>query len=539
MFELKPWLKLIGARPTRLFIGALLMLAALLSGLGLLALSGWFITETALVGILLAASLPATINLYVPGGGIRFFAVSRTVSRYLERLYNHDTVLRLLTDIRVALFRKLSSVGRGQRRELTGAQWLSRLTSDVDALDTLYLRLIAPAALAALVTLLVVVLASVLFNIRIAAGIGLILVAAFGIATLATYSRTVKISSRQSDQQESLRTAVVEHLEGFAELTAAGRTGKHGAWLMRQAHQSSSEQVKAHSRIGWHQAGSNLLINLSSVFALWAGFGLFRSEEVSGPVLVLLPIALLGLAEVYSMLPEAFGKLGATQASAARLNRDCRQADSVPAAGEVIALPVNTALLVKNLAVKYPDHAPLFTHFDLQIQAGERVGILGHSGSGKSSLGDVFAGLLTPSNGFCSSLPCAYLTQKTVLFEDTLRANLLLGDPEASDAQLWRVLELVDLADRFQTEKDQLDTWLGSSGSRLSGGEARRVALARVLLSPEPLVILDEPFTGVDAATRERITPLIDAWLEGRTVISLAHGPDALPGTDRVLYLGV
>ena len=99
------------------------------------------------------------------------------------------------------------------------------------------------------------------------------------------------------------------------------------------------------------------------------------------------------------------------------------------------------------------------------------------------------------------------------------------------------ILELVDLADRFRTERDQLNTWLGSSGSRLSGGEARRVALARVLLSPEPLVILDEPFTGVDTATRERITPPIDAWLEGRTVMSLAHGPDALPGTDRVIYL--
>ena len=536
MFELKPWLKLICARPGRLFIGAILMLAALLSGLGLLALSGWFITETALVGILLAASLPATINLYVPGGGIRFFAVSRTVSRYVERLYNHDTVLRLLTDIRVALFRKLSLAGRGQRRELTGAQWLSRLTSDVDALDTLYLRLIAPTALAAFVTLLVFGLTAVLFNIRIAAGIAVVLVAAFLLATLAVYVRTVKITSRQSDQQESLRMAVVEHLEGFAELTAAGRTGKHGAWLLRQAHQAATEQVKADSRIGWHQAGSHSLINLSAVFALWAGFELFHSGVISGPVLVLLPIALLGLAEVYNILPEAFGKLGATQASAARLNRDCRDADA-ESTPQIISLPDQTALLAKDLTVKHPEHAPLLTHFDLQVKTGERVGIIGRSGSGKSSLSDVFAGILVPSNGSCARVSCAYLTQNTVLFEDTLRANLLLGAPEASDAALWRMLEMVDLAERFRTEGDQLDTWLGSSGSRLSGGEARRVALARVLLSPAPLLILDEPFTGVDAATREKINRQIDAWLEGKTVLSSAHGPEALPGTDRVIHL--
>ncbi|WP_417538353.1 thiol reductant ABC exporter subunit CydC [Marinobacter sp.] len=538
MSELKPWLTLIYQRPGRLFVGALLMLAALLSGLGLLALSGWFITETALVGVLLAASLPATINLYVPGGGIRFFAVSRTVSRYVERLYNHDTVLLLLTDIRVALFRKLAAAGRGQRRELTGAQWLSRLTSDVDALDTLYLRLIAPTALAAFVALLLFALAWILFDVRIATGVALILGIAFVVATIGVYARTARIAARQSDQQESLRMAVVEHLEGFAELTAAGRVGKHGAWLMRQAHQTATEQVKADSRTGWHLAGSNLLINLSAAFALWAGFELFRAGAISGPVLVLQPIALLGLAEVYSMLPEAFGKLGATQASAARLNRDCRSKDFEDVR-EAIELPSGAALLAKDLTVKYPEHAPLFTHFDLQVATGERVGILGHSGSGKSSLADTFSGLLTPSSGASSSLPCAYLTQKTVLFEDTLRANLLLGAPDTSDAQLWRVLEMVDLAERFGSERDQLDTWLGSSGSRLSGGEARRVVLARVLLSPAPLLILDEPFTGVDAPTREKITKQMDIWLEGRTVISLAHGPEALPGTDRVIHLGV
>ncbi len=536
MSELKPWLKLIYARPGRLLMGAVLMFAALLSGLGLLALSGWFITKTALVGVLLAASLPATINLYVPGGGIRFFAVSRTVSRYVERLYNHDTVLLLLTDIRVAMFHKLATAGRGQRHQLTGAQWLSRLTNDVDALDTLYLRLIAPAALAALITMLIFALAALLFDIRIAVGILLTLTIAFVLVSLAVYMRTARIAFRQSDQQDSLRMSVIEHLEGFAELTAAGRSDKHGAWLLRQAHQASSEQVKADSRIGWHQAGSHLLINLAAVFALWVGFELFHCGVISGPVLVLLPIALLGLAEVYGMLPEAFGKLGATQASAKRLNRDC-EITAPKADLRAASLPEHAALMAQDLSIQYPQHTPLIMHFNLQVKIGERVGILGRSGSGKSSLADAFSGLLGPSDGSCISLPCAYLTQTTVLFEDTLRANLLLGLPDATDAQLWRVLELVELTDRFDSEPDQLGTWLGSSGSRLSGGEARRVALARVLLSSAPLLILDEPFTGVDAATRQRITRQIDSWLEGKTVISLAHGPDALTGTDRVIQL--
>ncbi len=537
MRDLKPWLKLIFKRPGRLVVGGLLIFATLLSGIGLLAVSGWFITETALVGLLLAAGVAASINLYVPGGAIRFFAVSRTVFRYLERVYNHDTVLRLLTDIRVALFQRLSLASRSRRGELTGAQWLSRLTSDVDALDTLYLRLIAPTALAALVTVLVVVLAALLFDVRTALLTGLMLLVALVIATVGVYGRTRHLAARQSDRQEALRTAVVEHIEGFAELTAAGRSGKHAARLMRQARQVASEQARADTRIGWHLAGSHLLINLSAVFALWAGLTLFQAGVVSGPVLVLLPVALLGLGEVYAMLPEAFGKLGATVASATRLNRDCRQNEPADNAG-IETPPAHTALLAENIIVRHAGFAPLFKHFNLEVQTAERVGILGYSGSGKSSLADTFAGLL-PASGKLACQNRVYLTQKTVLFEDTLRANLLLGSPSASDTELWGILEQMELAERFASEPDQLDTWLGRAGNRLSGGEARRVALARVLLNPAPLVILDEPFTGLDADTRARISKRMDRLLEGKTVISLAHGPDALPGTDRVINLSV
>jgi ATP-binding cassette subfamily C protein CydC len=536
MRELRPWLNLVFNRPGRLVVGGGLILGTLLSGVALLAVSGWFITETALGGLILAAGGAATINLYVPGGAIRFFAVSRTVFRYLERIYNHDTVLRLLTDIRVALFRQLSAVGRVHRNDLTGAQWLSRLTSDVDALDTLYLRLVAPAALALVVTVLVVGLAALLFDTSIALLLGLVLVGALLVATLGVYLRTRELAARQSDRQEHLRTAVIEHIEGFAELTAAGRAGKHGAWLLRQAHQCTSEQARTDTRTGWHLAASHLLINLSAVLALWLGFALFQAGAISGPVLVLLPIALLGLAEVYAMLPDAFGKLGATEASAQRLNRDCQPGPETTTE-TTTELPSGLALFADNISIKHQGYAPLFMNFAMNAGIGERVGIVGDSGSGKSSLADVFAGLLPVAGGRLSRQPVAYLTQKTVLFEDSLRANLLMGNPQASDTELWAMLEHMELAERFASEPDQLDTWLGSGGSRLSGGEARRVALARVLLSRARLVILDEPFTGLDKDTRGRIAGKMEQILEGKTVISLAHGPDALPGTDRVIHL--
>ncbi|MBW7469905.1 thiol reductant ABC exporter subunit CydC [Marinobacter sp. F4218] len=536
MRELAPWLRLIFQRPVRLTVGGGLILITLASGIGLLALSGWFITETALVGLALAAGAQATINLYTPGGGIRFFALSRTIGRYAERVYNHNTVLRLLTDIRVYLFRRLATTTPVHRSGLSGAQWLSRLTRDVDTLDTLYLRLIAPTALAALVVLLMVVLAGVWFNGTVALWLAVFLSSALLLATLAVFLRTRRISSRQSEREERLRIAVIEHLEGFAELTAAGRTGKHAAWLMRQAQQLSSEQAKADRRVGWHLASSHLLINLAAVFTLWVGFSLFEAGLISGPVLVLLPIALLGLAEVYAALPEAFGKLGATESSAERLSResDATKWDGTAAKTD---LPAGTALIASDLSIRHIDSAPIFMHFNLTVSEGEHLGVVGHSGSGKSSLANALSGLMPAYHGSVSHVPLAYLTQTTVLFEDTLRANLLLAHPQASDAELWQILELVEMAERFGLEADKLDTWLGSAGSRLSGGEARRVGLARVLLSPAPLIILDEPFTGVDAATRKRICQRLEQWLEGKTVIALAHGADALPGTDRMIHL--
>ncbi|MBJ6137848.1 thiol reductant ABC exporter subunit CydC [Marinobacter litoralis] len=532
MRDLRPWFHLILQRRGRLFVGALLLLATLISGIALLALSGWFLTETALVGLLFAAGIQAYINLYVPGGGIRFFAVSRTVARYLERLYNHNTVLRLLTDIRVALFDRMAQSGHRDRGRHKGAHWLSRLTSDVDALDTLYLRLVAPAALAAVVTLLVVALVWLLFTWQIALILLAMLATAFLIASWALYCRTQTLAGKLNERQEHLRSEVIEHLEGFSELTAAGRIGKHAALLKRQSLTLDKDQAVIETRTGWHLAFTQLLINVSAVFVLWAGFSLFQNGSVSGPVLVMLPIVLLGLNEVYAMLPDAFGKLGATVAAARRLNEEITPSGVQPA-----NTAAGTTLAASDLSIGHPGSAPVMTHFSLSVQAGDRLGIVGVSGSGKSSLADTFAGVIPALSGTIERPDCVYLTQRTVVFEDTVKANLLLGNPKATDADLWRVLELVELAERFKREDAALDTWLGSGGNRLSGGEARRLVLARVLLSSAPLVILDEPFTGVDADTRARIAPLIDRWLEGRTVISLGHGPEALLPSDHILHL--
>ncbi|HEV8078592.1 MAG TPA: thiol reductant ABC exporter subunit CydC [Marinobacter sp.] len=532
---LRPWLRLIFQRRNRLLIGALLILLTLLSGMALLALSGWFITKTALVGLLIAMGVQASIELYLPGSAIRLFAVSRTVFRYLERIYNHETVLRLLADIRVTLFKRLALVPRSQRSPITGAQWLSRLLTDVDALDTLHLRLLAPAALAALVSVGVIVLAVVVFSVQTGVFVAVCLGLSFAVATGAVYLRTQRLAQAQSERQDALRSQLIQHIEGYAELTAAGRARNHSALLMQQAEQLTGEQCSIETRAGWHLAGSGLLINLAVVVALWMGFSLYQQQMLSGPVLVLLPIALLGLGEVYGMLPDAFARLGGTVASARRLNRDAGEpaghGDVTLAKTTGLKAPENSdlAVAVYNLQLRHGHGQPLLAHpLTIELKPGQWLGFTGRSGSGKSSLADALSGLIQPSSGSVSSLPVAYLTQQTYLFDDTLRMNLQLANSQATDAELWQVLDLVEMGDRFADEPAQLDTWLGSGGNVLSGGEARRIALARVLLSPACVLVLDEPFTGIDNALRDRIRDRLKQRLAGRTVISLAHSVDAL-----------
>lgn len=568
MGELLPWLKLIGQRKLRLIVGAALMLITLLAGLGLLALSGWFITGTALAGLLMAAGTAITFDVYVPGGGIRAFALTRTVGRYLERVYNHDTVLRLLADIRVQVFKSLAD-SKTQLRD-RGSDWLARMTTDVDAMDTLFLRLVAPTGLALLLSLGLVVILAAVASYAFALMVAALLALAFVIATIALFWRTGERSFHQQSSLEALRGEVIQYLEGQAELTAAGVVQPYRNRLMADTEQWSQDQAIIDQRSGWHGAISMLLINGAVVVALWLGLQLFQAEVISGPVMAMIPLALLAINEVYGMLPEAYARLGATLAAAQRLNRDSNH-EAVTTTGQSASAGV---MEKKNTSAKTEGSAPglrwtdvtvngvatgdavhrryeqTSPGFSFSVAPGEHVGFVGPSGCGKSTLANITAGLLTASTGrfkleskqgqvspATHHVWVTYLTQATQLFDDTLRNNLLIGDPDASDQQLVSVLATVALTDLLDELPQGLDTWLGAYGKQVSGGEARRIALARALLRNSGLVILDEPFTGLDDKTRSVVRDRMVKRLVGKTVICFAHAPEALTQVDTVVTL--
>lgn len=549
---LRPWLRLIAKRRNRLLVGALLMAATVMSAVGLLALSGWFITATALTGLILAAGMAASLDVYVPGGGIRAFALTRTVSRYLERLYNHDTVLRLLADLRGRTFEQLTRLDAATLSRLRAVQWLNRLTRDVDDLDNLYLRLLAPPLVAALGILLVGGLIAVFLPVPglflALALLTLLLALTLGLARLC---RTA--SATLTRDLDKLRTRTVEQLQGLSELSAFHTLTHHQQTLLDSSERLDTHQTLLARRIAWANALGTFGVQGITLITLLVALSAYQAQWISGPVAVMMPLAVMALGEGFATLPKAFAHAGGTLAAAERLNQhDADHARTLALPAQPMAPPDMSSFTLhwQGAGVQYGATWGLPPQ-TLSLKAGERLGVVGPSGSGKSTLASLAVRLQDPDTGAVLLNDTAlsgmdihawrqyvgYLTQQSDLFNETLATNLLLGNPDASDDALWDALALVDFADAVRAFPDQLNTRVGEGGRQLSGGEARRVALARVILKDPALVILDEPFSGLDRETAQRIRINLDNWLNGRTLLALGHDSSALPFTDRQITL--
>lgn len=549
MRELRPWLRLLQRHRRQLAVGLVLMAATLMAGLGLLALSGWFITATAITALAWAAGLNASLNLYAPGGGIRFFALARTASRYFERLVNHDVVLRLLADIRVELFRKLLRAEAYSAKRLGSAAFLNRLVSDVDTLDNLYLRQIAPPLVALAGSLgaagLIAVFAPALSLVVLA-----VLVPWLGVVTLGMAWWTRRHGAAEMEAAERLRSHALTELEGMAELSAAGLLSRDQNDLLGEDNAQRYRQMQQETSAISGQALNTLVIHLLVAALLLFASQAWQAGQISGAVMVLIPLVIMALSEGFLPLPRAFMRWGATEAAAERLNtQDGSQPDSSGQPSEV-GLPENPTLTWSHIRVARG--APVvFEDFSLSVSPGERLVITGASGSGKSTLASLAARLTAPddgqvmvngNDGALFSLSewrerISLLTQDAHLFNESVAANLRVGDADASESRLWRVLEAVDLAPLVASLDRGLETPVGEGGGQLSGGEGRRLALARVLLRSAPIVILDEPFTGLDEATAERVWKGIQHWLSGCSVVLMLHDSMPFIEADRVISL--
>ncbi|HEV7627489.1 MAG TPA: thiol reductant ABC exporter subunit CydD, partial [Streptomyces sp.] len=545
------------ARP-RLAAALLLGSLALLSAVGLMATSGWLISR--------ASQHPPILYLMVAVTTTRAFGIGRAVFRYAERLVSHDAVLRVLADVRVRVYARLERLAPAALRRTRRGDLLTRLVTDVDALQDHFLRWLLPAGVAITVGLAAVAFTGALLPAAGAAlAIGLL---AAGVAVPALTGALSRRTERQlAPSRAILTTRVVDLLTGTEELTVAGAlpARKEAA----RAADASLTRLAARSAVAT-ALGSGLAAlacGITLTAAAWAGTWAVHTGRLEGVWLAAVVLTPLAAFEAVNGMPLAVQYRQRTRRSAQRVqdvldSPEPVREPAVPRSAPASPFPVS----VRALTARYPDRktagdddqdsgrdqlpAPLMD-FDLDLTPGHRVAVVGESGSGKTTLARTLLRFLDADSGSYTlgGVPAVDLHSDSVrrcvglcaqdahIFDSSLRENLRLARRDATDTDLRHALARARLGSWVDTLPHGLDTLVGEHGARLSGGQRQRLALARALLADFPVLVLDEPAEHLDLPTADALTADLLAVTEGRTTILITHRLQGLDAVDEVIVL--
>ncbi|MFF2322283.1 thiol reductant ABC exporter subunit CydC [Agrobacterium sp. NPDC058088] len=515
-----------------LLAGAVLAVTTVLAGIGLLGVSGWFITATAIAGLLPATAF--AFDVFAPSAAIRLLALARTAARYGERMTTHEATLSVLAALREKLFRGFAAPQAAKSLEARPARLLNRLTADIDALDSLYLRVLVPATVAILAAL------ATGFGLAFLHPLAGVLVATFLIAAGLGISarsalRAEKFSRRRAIGLEALRARTADLVSGQTELLTTGRLSAQVAAVKRAddylaACDDSLNRIETNTGFSFG-VSSAILLSAALLGVAW----LAEHGAVSAPAAALGLLVCFAALEPFAALRRGAMELGRTLFSARRI------APRLAAVAEVRSLAVPASDIAAELRDVRLDRQgndnPVLTNINLAIAAGERVAIIGPSGAGKTSLIQLLAGELQPATGGISALPSTLMTQRSQLFRDSIADNLRLAKPAAAGCELWEALAAAGLAEHVKSLPKGLETELGEAGQGLSGGQSRRLALARFLLADRPLWLLDEVTEGLDGETARDVLARLFAKAEGKTVVMITHNRREAEFADRIIVL--
>jgi ATP-binding cassette subfamily C protein CydC len=522
------WLR----QPAYLALGAALALAALVAGIALMANAGHYTAIAVLGG---ALAVPFALQLT---------GAARVVFRYTERLVSHDAMFRALTRVRLWFFRGLAQSAAGGLGYRRAGDVLARLVNDVEALDGLYLRIIVPGLGAAL---LIPILIFVLARDNVFALLALIpflLIVLFLPARAATLGQAN--AHIAATAMAALRNTAIDALTGLREVKLFGAESRMLALASAREKTLIDAQENLAVQVSRLNLAGFLLAQAAILLVLLAGLN-------APPAAAIIAVFVLTAAfEAVNAMPRAGVLFGQSRAAAALVVAAAEAAPDVPDPLTPAPMPASQALTFEHVSFRYAQTLPyVFENLSLQLPAGTRTAILGPSGAGKSTIAALLLKLHAPTAGRIrlgpadlAALPAeavrgkiAYLSQATHLFADTIRNNLLLGDPAADDAKLWAALDAAQLADTIRALPEGLSSWIGEGGNTLSGGQGRRLALARTLLSSAPILILDEPCAGLDLATETAFYETLNTAAPGRTILLIAHRLTGVEKLDRIWRL--
>ena len=520
--------QLLLARPATMLLGAALSALTVVAGMALLGLSGWFITATSIAGLSATAAL--MFDVFGPSAGIRLLAIGRTGSRYAERLVTHDATFAALAAIRVRLFRSWSLPEAGNRLLRQPGKLLFRLTADIDALESVYLRLLVPVASA--------VCAAVLAGLALAfldTGLGVAfaawLLASGGVITWLVARRARRHAVLRARGVEQLRSGAIDLVAGQTDLVMAGRIDAQRDLLAQidrslAATDIALQRLDANAGAAYGMVGSVTLAGVLLAVAALAGQG-----RIGVPAAALAVLVALSAMEPFAGLRRGALEAGRMLLALRRLSPRGVAQQASPA-----AVANGLSLLDISAAPAGSSH-PVLHGVSLILAPGEKVALIGHSGAGKSTLLALAARELAPLAGTVSAPRACLFTQRTELFQDSLRDNLRLADPHADDARLWDALEAAGLAQEVRALRQGLDTPLGEGGLGLSGGQLRRLALARLFLHDSTLWLLDEATEALHADIAGDVLRRLGERGKGRTVLIATHLRREAQLADRLVTL--
>jgi ATP-binding cassette subfamily C protein CydC len=545
MKTLLPYLALYRRHWFRLSLGIILAIVTLLASIGLLTLSGWFLAASAVAGV---AGL-YSFNYMLPAAGVRGAAIFRTAGRYAERLVSHDATFRVLAHLRVFTFTKIMPLSPGGIARFRQADLLNRLVADVDTLDHLYLRVISPLV-SALVVILLVTFGLSFLDVKLALTLGAIMLVLMLLLPVIFYRAGKPAGRELTALRSDYRMQLTSWLQGQSELVVFGAQPRfrqqlndiERRWLLRQQQQAKLT--------GLSQAMVIAAAGLTVTLMLWLAAGGIGNIAQPGALIALFVFTPLAAFEALGPVAVAFQHLGQVIASAQRVSQIIDQPADVtfPVQGPVAAEHISLSL--QNVNFTYPGQPlPVLKNITLDVRAGEHIALLGQTGCGKSTLlqlltrgWDITCGALEINGHAIGDYDEATLrkmitvvSQRAHVFNTTLRENLRIASPQCTDEQIADALRQVDL--HVLLENEGLNAWLGEGGRQLSGGEQRRIGLARALLHDAPLWLLDEPTEGLDAETEQHILALLHKHCQNKTLLLVTHRLHGLETFDRICVM--
>lgn len=540
-----PLIKLTQRYKSLIVLAFLLGTGTVAMNLGLQSTSSYLIAK--------AAQHPASILLlWTPIVAVRFFATARAGLRYLDRYVAHDVALRWLRDLKTHIYRTIEPQTSGTMMGRGSGEMLSRLGSDVDSLQNLLVGLFEPV-IVGILGLFIVLAIGLSLNPTIAIGLTAMLVASAAALSWSAAGMANVSSARLLDVRGRLTEAIVELLHGWTDIRALhleSSVQSHIDRLQGRLHESK----RYLSRISG-------LFKATSLFVSWAGMWVVLQLAIADvqrhqlrPILVPV-VALLALAsfEIVSGLPGAFQDVGGLTQAASRIQElGIHQQPQDPIRGRSMKPPYVPPLTVTEVSVALGDPAtPILDRMNFTLAPGQHVALIGPNGSGKSTLVNLMASLAPYSEGSiqldqtdlrywdteAARSLLGVVNQFPHVFHATLRANLQVAAPKASEDALRQALQLAGMLPLVDSLPDGWDTLLGERGTTLSGGEIKRLAIARVVVKNAPILLLDEPTEGLDPISERRVMQNLMRWAARRSVLWITHNATNLDLVDEVAVL--